>query len=213
MTRKLKMLGMAFVAVLALTAVSASAASATNYTASAYPTTGTGTSALGNDVFTTEGGKVECASHFEGTLTKASPELTVKAKYTSCKAFGFVNATVDMGTCDYLFTEPVGGVAPVDVTCTTTASEPKVVDPITITAGTCKVTIGAQKTSGGATITNTGTDVTVQANVSGVGYNVVTDGFGCPFAGTGAKAGATYVQGSAITFDAVSPTTSSIDIG
>jgi hypothetical protein len=230
MTRKLKMLGMAFVAVLALTAVSASAASATNYTASTYGeagTTATGTSPLGNDIFNTEGGKVECASHFEGTLTKASPELTVKAKYTSCKAFGFVNATVDMGTCDYLFTEPVaakdanGNViadtfnAPADVTCTTTTSDPKVVDPITITAGTCKVTIGAQTTGGSVDIKNetAAGDVKVKANITGIAYTVVTDGFGCPFTGTGAKAGATYTQGEAITFDAVSPSTATIDVG
>jgi hypothetical protein len=230
MTRKLKMLGMAFIAVLALTAVSASAASATNYTASSYGATGataTGTSALGNDVFTTEGGKVECASHFEGTLTKASPELTVKAKYTSCKAFGFSNATVDMGTCDYLFTEPTavkdanGNVvpdtfnAPVDVTCTTTMLEPKVVDPITIIGGTCKVTVGAQTTGGSIDINNNTAagDVAAQANVTGIAYTVVTDDFGCPFGGKGAKIGASYTQGSSITFDAVSPSSSTIDVG
>src|SRR5690348_14844015 len=50
MTRKLKTLGVALFAVLALTAVAASAASAASYTASSYPTTGTGESEVGNDV-------------------------------------------------------------------------------------------------------------------------------------------------------------------
>jgi hypothetical protein len=201
MTRKLKMLGMAFVAVLALTAVSASAASAASYTASSYPTTGTGVSAIGNDTFTTEAGTVECASHFEGTLaTEAKEELTVKAKYSNCKAFGFLNATVAMGSCDYLFETPSGSgsswTATVDVDCTSS-------EIITITAGTCKVTIGAQSPGGNVSITNNaGGDVSVDAGVTGIAYTVTQDGFGCPFAGTGAKTGATYTQHSAVTFDA-----------
>jgi hypothetical protein len=205
MTRKLKMLGMAFVAVLALTAVSASAASAASYTASSYSTTGTGTSALGNDVFTTEAGKVECASHFEGTLTAASTDLTIKTKYTSCKAFGFVEAKVS--GCVYTFTEPTGSgdnyTAKVDVSGSL----------CTIEAGTCKVTVPAQGPLGTVTITNdtAAKDVTVKANVTGIKYTVVTDGFGCPFTGTGEKTNATYVQGSAITFASTNGAT--VDVG
>jgi hypothetical protein len=78
MTRKFKTPGVALFAVLALSVVVASAASAKySYTASSYPTTGTATSALGHDTFITEGGRVECASHFQGTLTAASSSLTV----------------------------------------------------------------------------------------------------------------------------------------
>ena len=211
MTRKLKMLGMAFVAVLALTAVSATAASAAKYTASTYPTTGTGSSALGNDTFTTEAGKVECASHFEGKLTEASESLTVIPKYTGCQAFGFLNATVTMGTCDYKFGTPSAPVshvstAAVQVTCTGA-------EVITITAGTCKVSIGAQSPTGNVSIKNetAAGDVKVKANVTGIKYTVVTDGFGCPFAGTGAKTGATYVQDAEVTFDSTNGAT--IDVG
>lgn len=206
MTRKIKMLGMAFVAVLALTAVSASAASAASYTASSYPTTATGTSALGNDVFTTEGGKVECASHFEATLAAASVDTTWTAKYTSCKAFGFVEAKVSH--CKYTFTEPSGGGD------TWEAKAIHIVgNPCTIEAGTCKVSVPLQGPLGKVHIlldTATGI-ITVKANVTGVKYNVTADGFGCPFAGTGEKTGATYVQGNAVTIAATNG--AKIDIG
>jgi hypothetical protein len=207
MIHKLKTLGVALVAVLALTAVAASAASAANYTASSYPTTGTGTSPKGNDTFTTEAGNVECASHFQGTLTEESSSLTVTPTYTECRAFGFLSATVSMGTCDYLFTAPTGSgdsyTAPVDVTCVKTGVEPKVVHPIVITAGTCEAQINAQSPGGVVNITNNTAagDVFVQSAVTGVAYTVTKDGFGCPFNGTGAKTGASYTQHSAITFD------------
>ena len=219
MIRNLKTLGVALCAVLALTAVVASAASA-NYTASSYPTTGTGTSEIGNDVFKTEAGNVECKSHFEGTLAAASTSLTVKAKYTECKAFGFLSATVNMGSCDYLFTEPKfiqttevearkihDYTAEVDVKCT------KSTEPITITASTCKTTVGEQGPKAHVIIgvTTSPTQVHVKANVGSINYTVTEDGFGCPFAGTGAKTGATYTQGKAIPFTATNGAT--IDVG
>jgi hypothetical protein len=72
-----------------------------------------------------------------------------------------------------------------------------------ITAGTCKVTIGEHAPGGVVNITNNASgDVSVQAAVTGISYTVTQDGFGCPFAGTGAKTGATYTQHSPVTFDA-----------
>ena len=111
MTHKLKTLGVAFFAVLALAAVMASAASAKNYTASSYPTTGTATSAVGNDKLTTEGGTAECQSHYQGTLAATSSQLTLTPTYTNCKAFGFLNATVHTNGCDFLLTT-ASGTAP-----------------------------------------------------------------------------------------------------
>jgi hypothetical protein len=216
MTRKLKMLGMAFVAVLALSAVSATAASAQkSYTCSAYPCTATGESAIGNDVFQTEGGKVECTSVYHvDAINAPTNDLTVTPTYTGCKAFGFVEAKVEMGSCHYTFTTPTETTgpddlhAPVDVVCSEAAK------PITVTAGTCKITIGAQTTGGVVNITNdtAAGDVTVKAAVTGIAYTVVTDGFGCPFAGTGAKAGGTYTQANPVTIDSPVSTTK-IDIG
>jgi hypothetical protein len=114
MTHKRKMLGMALVVALALTAVMVSAASAASYTASSYPTTGTGESAVGNDTLKTEGGVVECKSHFEGTLaTEAQENLDINAKYSNCKAFGFLNATVEMSGCRFRFTGPTSTGGPI----------------------------------------------------------------------------------------------------
>jgi hypothetical protein len=212
MIRNLKTLGVALCALLALTAVVASAASAANYTASTYPTTGTAESALGNDTFTTEAGKVECKSHFEGTLAAASSSLTVKAKYTNCRAFGFLEATVNMRSCDYLFGTPAlvsehVYTGTVQVKCTNAA------EPILISAGTCKTTVGEQSPSGHVIFKDTTAvgDVDVISTVEKIKYTVTEDGFACPFNGTGAKEGATYIQDKEITFDSTNG--ASIDVG
>jgi hypothetical protein len=205
MTRKLKTLGAALVAVFALTAVMASAASAAQYTSSVYPTTATGESPKGNDVFTTEAGTVECKAHFVGTLTAASSDLTVTPTYTNCTAFGFVEASVT--GCKYTFTA-----------VTTTSSSVHVVNPCTIIASNCHVTVPNQgPLSSVATTNNAAGDVSAKADVSKIHYTVVKDGFLCPFEGTGTTLGSgpgagTYKQGSAITFDAVSPATASIGV-
>jgi hypothetical protein len=199
-TRKIKTLGAALVTVVALTAVMASAASATEFTASKYSTTGTATSAKGNDVFTTEGGTVKCASHFEGTLTESSPILTVRTNYTECEAFGFLSATVSTGSCTYDLKWPwdSGDTYSVDadISCGYEGA-------IIITAGTCKVRIGSQFTDGSVAVTNNTAygDILIRASVTGIEYSVTQDGFLCPFSGTGPKYGATYSHGESLTFD------------
>jgi len=218
MIRSLKLLG-ALGAILVLTAAVASAASAAKYTASGYPTTATGESAVGNDVFKTEAGNSECKTHYEApSLTAASLTLTMKTKTTSCKTFGFLESTVSMGSCDYLYTEPTflettesGKVhdytATAHIKCTNAAS------PITISSATCKVTIGEQSLGGHViiTVTTATGDWDFRLTLTGIKYTVTEDGFGCPFGGTGAKTGATYTQGSAVTFDSTNGAT--IDVG
>jgi hypothetical protein len=188
MIRNLKTLGLALVAVLAMSVVVASAASASSYTGSAYPTTGTGSNTSGKETFTTPGGTVQCDSHFEGTLSAASSTLTVTPKYTNCVAFGFLNATVEFKGCDYLFhagASQGGGVYKnsVDIVC------PAGSGPVTIKAGTCVVDVPAQTGLSNVKTTNSGTSVTVQPEVSNITMNVTTDGFGCPFPGTGHQIG------------------------
>ncbi|HST68031.1 MAG TPA: hypothetical protein VLI94_00045 [Solirubrobacterales bacterium] len=211
MIRNLKSLGLAQIVVLALSAVVASAASAEGeYTAAEYPVTMTATSALGNDVFTTEGGTWECQYHYEATLTEASASLTAKVTTTGCKAFGFATATVTMHGCDYRYETP---------TALTTHSGPPVThtwtiplkiacspgSEITIIAGNCEIRIPEQTPGGHVSIaakTNTPAspdDITAQATVTGMAYTVVKDGFLCPFAGTGEKTGATYNQKNPVT--------------
>jgi hypothetical protein len=186
MIRNLKVLGLAVVAVLALTAMMASAASAAQYTASSYPATATGSNTKGSEVFTTEGGKVECDSHFETKepITAATNTITLTAHYTNCDAFGFLEAKVAMNGCHYHFT--LSGTSNVVV----------VVCPgggvIVITAGTCKVEIKAQSGLSGVPVSTSGSGVLAKPNVSGIAYTVAQDGFLCPFNGTGNKTGATY---------------------
>jgi len=186
MIRSLKSLGLALVAVLAMSAVVASAAQATpQYTGSAYPVNGTGTNAVGNETFTTPGGTVQCDSHFSGSLAEPSSTLTVTPKYTNCKAFSFLNATVDMMGCDYLFHAGASlGEGKYSHTVDVVCEEGE--GPITITAGTCKADVSSQSGLGTVTTTNLGDGtVTVQPNVSEITLNVTEDGFGCPFPGKG----------------------------
>jgi len=199
MTRKLKTLGVVLIAVFALTAVAASAASAANYTASKYPTTGTATSAAGNDVFTFEGGTVECAAHYEGTLNEASSDLTVTSTNTNCKAFGFLEASVT--GCKMTLTAP-------GLFSTTTHYS----GACTIKAGTCHVTVYTQGPRSHFSVTNNVfLGISMKGTVSGLGYVVVTDGFLCPFNGTGAKTGGTFNQKEAVAFKATNGAT--IDVG
>ena len=188
MIRNLKVLALAVGAVLALTAMMASAASAAEYTASAYPATATGANTKGSEVFTTEGGKVECNSHFvTGSITEPTSTITVTPTYTSCEAFGFLEATVNMEGCDYVF--HVSGTGPftntVDVVCPTGKS-------IKIVASSCRVEIKGQEKLGSVAVSNVGSGILAKPNVTGIAYTVTQDGFLCPFGGTGNKTGATY---------------------
>jgi hypothetical protein len=210
MSRNLKVLGLAIGAVLALSAVMASAAMAVpQFTASEYPAQITGSNTKGSEVFSTEGGKVECDSHFiSHSQGAASSTLTVTPKYTECQAFGFLSATVNTEECSYVFhaTDTITETEPVhrhywrhhvDVVCPTGQS-------IKVTASTCKAEIKGQAASEqhgaainqGLTTVKTenlaGGSVTVTPNVSGIAYTVTQDGFLCPFGGTGNKTDGTY---------------------
>lgn len=184
----LKSLGLALVAVLAVTAVVASAAQATpEFTASAYPSTGTGSNEAGGETFTTEAGTVRCDSHFEGQLTEADSTLKVSPTYTDCAAFGFLNAVVDTEECSYVFhaTEKVeAGVynSHVDVSCPEGQS-------IKISGGTCKAKIESQEGLTTVKTTNVIGDITVQPNVPNIALIVTQDGIGCAFKGIGPKTG------------------------
>lgn len=193
MIRKLKVIGLAFVAVLAMSAVAAPASQAApEFTCSPYPCTATGSSAKGAEEFTTEAGTVKCNSHFlvekvgGGDLTGPSQKVTVTPTYTNCEAFGFLSATVNVEECDYVFTatEKLGPdhyVHHVDIVCPTGQS-------IKITAGTCKAEVKGQTGVTDVTTLNTKEGVTVEPTAE-VALVVTQDGFGCPFLGTGNKTG------------------------
>ncbi len=192
MIRNIKVLGIAVVAAMALSAVVASAAMAVpQFTASTYPAQVTGESAVGAEKFKTEGGTVECKSHFlSASLGAANSTLTVTPKYTECKAFGFLSATVNPEGCTYVFhaTELVSaGVYKhhVNVICPAGQS-------IKVVASTCKAEIKEQTGLTSVKTTNSGTSVVVNPEVKSIKYTVTEDGFLCPFGGTGNKTDGEY---------------------
>jgi hypothetical protein len=203
MIRNLRNFGVAVIALLAMSALLGSSALGNATTkkftsmVNTYPILVHGTSAAGTETFTTEAGTLECAGTESGTLTEASQTLRVHPTYSSCKAFGFLGATVTTTGCDYVsrITTEVPGTSPriyqahVDLKCEAGKA-------ITLVAGTCEVTIGEQTGLTTKDYVNdpTTTAVHVVKTLGGIVYVVVKDGFGCPFNGTGAKIGATYTS-------------------
>ncbi len=106
MIREIKVLGIALVAVLAMSAVMASAANAEGeFEAESYPATVSG-SGEGAQVFTFSGGvSVTCkTSNFDGTLTEEDTELELSAEYKECEASFGVKVDITMNGCKYVDT-------------------------------------------------------------------------------------------------------------
>jgi hypothetical protein len=120
MTRSLKGLGLALVAMFAMAAISATAAqAATQFTSNEYPAAGTATTTqkIGEEkeYFETIGRKLECeVAHFSGTLAGANKDLTVTPDYTdhtqggNCRAGGTLITTVEEKKCTFTFTATEG---------------------------------------------------------------------------------------------------------
>jgi len=215
MVRKLKALGLALVAVLAMSAVVASAANAGSLynTNGTYPVTLHGEQeAEKTHVFTlTDNSNLTTTcttATFAGTLSGTSSTATIHPTYGkatgagNCTAFG-LSAEITTTGCDYVFhigNTITSGVydGTVDIVCSGT-------NKIIIVAGSCEVQVGSQ--NGLATVTGNNVagsnpdDVTITAEVEGIDYTVTKDGFLCPLSGTGNftegdYTGATTVKGS-----------------
>jgi hypothetical protein len=175
MSRNIKVLGLALVAMLAMSAVVASAASATafNFKSETVPTQLTGKQHAGNDVFTTDAGKVECteATYLGEQTVSPVNNVSVVPTYTGCTAFGFANTPIDVNGCSYKFTaitkEAGNFEGAVDIIC----PAGKVIE---VTAFGCTVTIGSQTGLKKVTYTNVGAgttrEVTVDVNLTGIKY-------------------------------------------
>jgi len=115
MTSKFKALGLALVAVLAMSAAIAQAAQAEAHFGAEgekYPTAVTGKQIEGTITeeklpthqFITSAGAIKCTTTtFAGSLTKKGKELTLAPTYTGCTLAG-LGAKVNMNGCNYLFT-------------------------------------------------------------------------------------------------------------
>lgn len=208
MTRKLKVFGLAVVAVLAMSAVAASAASATySFTAPEGPVFATGAQTTVN-VFTTGAGTVECTTaNFKGTQSAASSsDVTITPEYSGCTAFSIATTDVKMNGCTYTFTTPTveksatefEGVPP-HIVCP--AGSQIEITPTSIFGSICTVKIAAQTPTGGnikyvngpgnGTTTR---DTTVTAAVTGIHYT--STGGLCGASGTnGTYSGAVTLKG------------------
>ena len=175
----IRMLGIAFVAVVAMSAVAASASSA------AFFHEGEGKARVIAKNENHEGkvsihkftagliGTFECKkATFTGTEFVTSPQksVTVTAAYSECTFLGVANVVVNMNGCTYRFNEPTG-LGPYTGTVTVLCPAGK---KITISAEGCIVEVGSQGPLGTLTYTNwkelVPPAVEVSANVTGITY-------------------------------------------
>lgn len=171
MNRKFKALGLALMAVFALSAVAASSASAVNheFTASKTPVVLTGEQHINKHIFSIGAAKVECGKvKFVGTVA-ASPAntVTVAPEYKECVFEPFGAAEVKVNHCAYILgsdttvgNEPGVEHAAVEVECTEGNS-------IEIVAPGCTTKVAAQKNLHGVSYTNvTGSKKEVTGHVT-----------------------------------------------
>jgi hypothetical protein len=195
MNRKLKNLGMAILAALAMTAVSAPAASAAEFHAGfVYSLSG---SQVGEDVSTFSAGTVRCNEiTYSGELrTPTSSTLTLAPSFSKCTAFGFVGASVDVNGCEYVF--HTGAEGSTEIVCPAEKS-------IVVTAFNCWVTVGPQ-TLKTVSYTNEEAeglhDIRINTNLTGMNFTQHSKSFpGCPNGSfsNGKTTGALTLKASAV---------------
>ena len=205
MTRKLRVLSLALVAVFAMSALAASVASA-KYDSEVKATGLTGSNVFFNGtknetshhLLTLNATNVTCnVSSFSGTNVGekevvggwTSKTLTVHPTYSGCEASS-IPTNVSTTGCNYKFLEPNAELkASTEVVC-----EPGKNIVITI-VGLCVINIGSQATTGHVRYVNTGTgstrDVDVIATITGITYSSTICGNGS----NGTYNGTTTVKG------------------
>ena len=194
MKRNLKALGLAMVAVFALSAVAASAAQAANHhlTVPTAPAIVTAEDTV-NTVFSMTGGnrKIECATtKYEGTVSETtSTEVTVAGTYGGCtvKGGGEISATVDVKHCALILTgeTDANGDAKTHIEC---AEGNEIHITYSVFGSACTVAITPQTPEGGvhyeqAEPVGQKKDVTVTFTIKGITYHEIGGGF-CPASST-----------------------------
>jgi hypothetical protein len=198
MHSKFKALGLALVAVFAMSALTASAASAVNFKGESNPTHVTGATGLIENVFATTGGTVKCKNVNIKDEVELKTELTTisaEPVYTNCTASG-QTTTIAFNGCKYNFTASSTTAGNVSITCpagkeiVVSVGDPGVICTIKIKAQTPGVsTIDyAAGTSGGKA------DVTITSTVDQIEYT--SSGSVCGTAGTFKEAGAGKYTGT-----------------
>lgn len=187
--RKIKVLALLAVSVIAATACAGNA-SASEFEAGE---TGKAISAttLATHTITLTGSKVECTTtKFEGTTEwNGSETLKVHPVYEGCKAFGF-SSTITTKGCDYEFnantTSSMGGLSIIDHAGETCNGIVITTDPI---GTTCTAVIPKQTLSSAVSYTNNSGKIKVKATASEIKANVTASTGFCPLA-TGSHSGA-----------------------
>jgi hypothetical protein len=170
MIRRVKALGLATLAVMALGVVAAQGASAAEFNSEVEHTHVTAHTTTIVHRFTVSGFSVECkTSHFTGTTlsaTKKTSSVRVHPEYASCEFFE-EPATVTTTGCDYVFQAATNGEGrgAVEVVCEGTSQ-------IKVATSSCTMFFGSQKPGGGAKYTTVGSGSTrgveTSAKVTGV---------------------------------------------
>jgi hypothetical protein len=197
MSRKLKTLGIALIAVFALTAVAASAASANTFTSTTSPGKLVANQE-GTHKFTITGQTVTCTkAEFTSVptfITTPTSTVEVHPVYEGCTAFGFVGANVTTTGCNYKLT--AGHLAsgkynlPLSIVCSGS-------NVIKITVSTCEAQVGGQSFPTGnlgSNLPTSPTTVKLETNLTEIAAKVTKSGILCPLTvGEGSKDISSYV--------------------
>jgi hypothetical protein len=198
MVCRLKTLGLALVAVLAMSTVAVTAAQATVGKLTTEGKTVIATAEqVGEHEFSLTDHELEVGKYANskckkavftgiGSVTTGATSSQVHPVLSECIAFG-QSATITTTGCDYLFkfgTPTAGGWhVTTDIICSGASV-------IKIVTSTCEVTIGGQTGLSTSEVTNSGSsgtamDLLLHTSVTGIKYTVVKDTVGCPLKGTG----------------------------
>jgi hypothetical protein len=201
MIRNLKVLGLAVVAVCAMSAMMASAAQATptwwfkSDAATGKKTTLTGVQ-IGENIFKTTAGDVKCEeAHFTGSaIGPTQTSVTLHPVYNKCTAFGF-GATVDTTGCNYIFDNSTTKFV---ATTTIECEAGKEITVVAKLAGItkCTVHIGPQDV-GGVALKNGASDIIAEVNLTAIAYTH-TAGVGAGACISGGAANGSYTGGATV---------------
>ena len=175
MSRKLKFLGLALVAALAMSSVAGNAASADVLTSeSAMSTTLTGSQTF-TDVLKVDAGEVKCGTvTYSGSFTSPTSSILVTPFYAGC-TFAGLFAAVEMNTCQFRvnFSAGTSTAGSTDIVCFPGQEITVKAPPI----GTAKCVIhippqtGLTKVSGRNVGSGIGRELTLDININNIKYS------------------------------------------
>lgn len=186
MSRQLKLLGLAVLALVATSAITATGAQAGLFTAGEYPATITGSIVAPHELGT-ELGVMECEPTLNGELAAVSEELTLNPSYGNTCKLGMKEVDVHNNGCDFLVhAGATAGEGAVEGTLDIVCPENSVMDFEITSNPICHLTIPPQAGLGTLTYTNhpAAKDVDLDFNIVELFYRLDNS---CPAAGNHAN--------------------------